>query len=107
MRELFHFVFIYSKDTTNSGFKINFDFSLITNKILSPPPFIRNSENRNHCSSANEKEQPSLRQFNSESQGQLKLVLYFDQFSTDIEKLPRESPLAGDTTFNIGEYLFT
>ena len=35
------------------------------------------------------------------------MVLYFDQFSTDIEKLPTESPLAGDTTFNIGEYLFT
>ena len=69
------------------------------------------AENDNHCRSPVENEQPFLREFNLESGEQPKLMLYFDQTLTDIERfccqVSRFSPLAADTTFNIGEYLFT
>ena len=55
--------------------------------------------------------QPFLRKFCLQSEGQPKFVLFLDQTLKDIERFccnkNRNTILAFDTTFNIGEYYFT
>jgi len=69
-------------------------------------------ENAKDCCSPLDDSQPFVRDFLLESGGQPMITLFLDQTLTDVERFCASdeypnSPLAFDTTFNIGEYKFT